>query len=165
MLEATLCFLVKGNPPHDMLLGLKKKGFGAGKYAGIGGKIEPGETAVETAVRELNEEIHVLAATNDLQKVGRLTFSFPHKLNWSQQVHVYCLDKWVGTPQESVEMRPQWFKTTQIPFDQMWQDGQYWLPLVLNRQTVQAAFTFAADNETVVKSKIETWPIQAEETR
>ena len=61
-------------------------------------------------------------------------------------------------------MRPQWFKTTRIPFDQMWQDGQHWLPLVLNRQYVQAAFTFAADNETIFKCKIETWPMKAEET-
>jgi 8-oxo-dGTP diphosphatase len=164
MLEATLCFLVKGNPPHDVLLGLKKKGFGVDKYAGIGGKVEPGETAVTTAVRELYEEIHILASPNNLGKAGHLTFLFPHKPDWSQQVHVYCLDEWVGIPQESAEMRPQWFKTTRIPFDQMWQDGQHWLPLVLNRQYVQAAFTFAADNETIFKCKIETWPMKAEET-
>ena len=165
MLEATLCFLVKHNPSDNVLLGLKKTGFGAGKYVGIGGKLESGETAVSTAVRELNEEIHILAAPNDLQKTGHLTFLFPHKPDWSQQVHVYCLEKWVGMPQESAEMRPQWFKTTRIPFDQMWQDGQHWLPLVINRQYVQATFTFAADNETVVTSKIKTWPMHTEETK
>jgi 8-oxo-dGTP diphosphatase len=60
-------------------------------------------------------------------------------------------------PQESIEMRPQWFKTRQIPFEEMWQDGQYWLPLVLNSRYVQATFTFADDNETVIVSEIETW--------
>lgn len=165
MHEATLCFLVKGNPPDEVLLGLKKAGFGAGKMVGIGGKIERGETAVCTAVRELNEEIGVGANPTDLHKTARLTFLFPHQPDWSQQVHVFCLDKWTGSPQESAEMRPRWFATNQLPINQMWQDGRHWLPLVLTGQYVQAVFTFAADNETVAASEIESWPVTLEEQR
>jgi 8-oxo-dGTP diphosphatase len=65
MLEATLCFLVRGDPPDEVLLGLKKIGFGAGKLAGIGGKVEVGETAVATIIRERHEEIHIQAAPDD----------------------------------------------------------------------------------------------------
>ena len=45
MNERTLCIVVRGDA---ILLGLKKRGFGAGKRAGFGGKIEAGER-VETA--------------------------------------------------------------------------------------------------------------------
>jgi 8-oxo-dGTP pyrophosphatase MutT (NUDIX family) len=52
--DRTLCFLIRGNPPTEILLGFKKAGFGAGKYAGISGKVEPGETTAMAAARELS---------------------------------------------------------------------------------------------------------------
>lgn len=36
-METTLCLLKKEN---SILLAMKKRGFGAGKYNGVGGKIE-----------------------------------------------------------------------------------------------------------------------------
>ena len=44
MRDATLVMLVRGDPPQELLLGMKKARFGAGKYNGFGGKVEPGET-------------------------------------------------------------------------------------------------------------------------
>lgn len=38
-----------------VLLGLKKKGFGQGYYNGFGGKVEPGETIVQAAEREVRK--------------------------------------------------------------------------------------------------------------
>lgn len=35
----------------DILLGWKKRGFGQGKWNGFGGKVEPGETIIQGAVR------------------------------------------------------------------------------------------------------------------
>lgn len=157
MQEATLCFLVRGEPYDEVLLGLKKVGFGAGKLVGIGGKIEVGATAVASIIRELREEIHIQASPNDLQKAGTLTFLFPHKPAWSQQVQLFRLEKWVGTPRESAEMRPHWFNIKEIPLAKMWQDSRYWLPLMLDGHNVQATFTFAADNETVVTSEVEAF--------
>ena len=44
----TLAMVRKTN---SLLLGLKKKGFGEGKWNGFGGKVEKGETVSEGAVR------------------------------------------------------------------------------------------------------------------
>ncbi len=44
----TLVFLVDDD---RVLLGMKKRGFGAGKWNGFGGKVEPGETIEEAAIR------------------------------------------------------------------------------------------------------------------
>jgi 8-oxo-dGTP pyrophosphatase MutT (NUDIX family) len=157
MRDATLCMLVRGNPPQEILLGMKKARFGAGKYNGFGGKVEPGETIAQAAARELAEEAGVQVALDDLHPVGRLTFLFPYRREWEQVVHVYCADTWQGTPAESEEMAPAWFPIDEIPYDQMWDDDRHWLPHVLAGQRVQATFTYQADNETVEHCEIKNW--------
>ena len=47
----TLCFTFKDSSWKQVLLGMKKRGFGAGRYNGFGGKVEPGETVKEAAIR------------------------------------------------------------------------------------------------------------------
>ena len=149
MQNATLCILIRGNPIHEILLGMKKARFGAGKYNGFGGKVEDGETIAEATMREMREETGVEVRLADLERVGHLTFLFPHCPDWEQVVHVYTARTWRGIPQESDEMAPAWFRVEDIPYDQMWDDGVYWLPRVLAGERVRATFTYQADNQTV----------------
>jgi 8-oxo-dGTP pyrophosphatase MutT (NUDIX family) len=157
MQHATLCLLVRGNPPDQVLLGRKKAGFGVGKYGGFGGKVEAHETVATAAVRELEEETGVRVSEKDLQPMGRLTFLFPAKPAWSQVVHVFLVSNWDGDPVESTEMSPDWFAVDEIPFEQMWQDCAHWLPRTLAGERVRATFTFQADNETIEELDIEAW--------
>ena len=158
MLEATLCFLVRGNPPQAILLGHKKIGFGRGKWGGVGGKIEAGETAARAAVREVYEETGIRVQEADLRPAARLTFLFPFKPAWSQVVHVFLSERWDGEAAESDEIRPAWVPVAQIPYGQMWDDCQHWLPSVLAGQVIQAQFTFNKDNETVNKMQAANTP-------
>jgi 8-oxo-dGTP diphosphatase len=67
MLETTLCLLKKDN---KVLLAMKKRGFGEGKFNGIGGKIESGETPEEALRREIVEELDIhIGIENLLQRV------------------------------------------------------------------------------------------------
>ena len=149
MQAATLVLLLKDHPVAEVLLGYKKIGFGQGKYTGFGGKVEPGETVAEAALRELTEETSVTVTPADLKYAALLEFYFPHKPAWSQRVSVYTARRWDGIPTESDEMIPQWFAVDQIPYAQMWDDGHYWLPFVLSGEKFQARCTFNADNATV----------------
>ncbi len=153
----TLCLLVRGNPPREVLLGCKKVGFGAGKLAGFGGKVKEQETIVRAAMRELEEETGVRVREGDLQPAGKLTFLFPANPSWSQTVHVFVAEKWDGIPRESEEMTPFWFPVNDPPFEQMWQDGQHWLPPILSGQQVHARFVFREDNESIDEMEVETW--------
>jgi 8-oxo-dGTP diphosphatase len=153
--ETTLLLLVQGNPPRHVLLGFKKEGFGAGKVTGFGGKVEPGEMPAAAATRELEEETGIKVAADDLLAVGQLCFLFPQRPAWSQLVHVYLSRRWEGTPREGREMRPAWYAVDEIPFDQMWHDGSYWLPRFLAGERIRGRFVFAADNETVVEVEID----------
>ncbi|MDO8590857.1 MAG: NUDIX domain-containing protein, partial [bacterium] len=55
----TLCFLVRDD---EVLLAMKKRGFGVGKFNGVGGKVTAGESVLEAMIREAKEEIRVKIA-------------------------------------------------------------------------------------------------------
>lgn len=132
----TLCMVIK---EKEILLGMKKRGFGVGKWNGFGGKIEENETIEEGAVRELKEEIGIGAT--EIEKVGIINFSVLDD-PVSLEVHVFKVLKFIGEPIESEEMRPQWFSLEAIPFSEMWPDDIYWLPIVLNGKLFTGNFLF-----------------------
>jgi hypothetical protein len=51
MVMKKLLTLVLVTRPNQVLLGMKKRGFGQGKWNGFGGKVEKGETILEAAQR------------------------------------------------------------------------------------------------------------------
>src|SRR6187431_3003101 len=69
--RATLLFVIRDG---QILLIRKKRGLGAGKVNGPGGRIEPGETPEQAAVREVQEEIGVTPL--HLENRGLLRFQF-----------------------------------------------------------------------------------------
>ncbi len=155
MKDAILCFLIDNSSPDlRVLLGWKKRGFGRGKYVGMGGKIEDGETLKQATTREIKEEINVFVDEDDLSYAGRLLFKFPHKPSWDHDVHVFVTEKWIGDPHESDEIQPGWFSSTNIPYGRMWDDAQYWLPQILSGQVIEAHFTFQADNGIVATAQV-----------
>jgi 8-oxo-dGTP diphosphatase len=157
MNETTLCLLVQGHPPQKVLLGLKLRGFGAGKYTGFGGKIKAGETAPVAAIREMAEETGVQIHQDDLKPMGQLTFLFPFTPAWSQVVHLFLAGRWQGDPVGSEEIEPAWFSLDDIPFDEMWQDAAHWLPRILNGEKLQALFVFREDDEIIREMTIQAW--------
>jgi 8-oxo-dGTP pyrophosphatase MutT (NUDIX family) len=159
MTEATLCILVREQPPKQVLFGLKKAGFGAGKYGGFGGKVEEGEAVQDAALRELEEETGLRVQREHLRYVARLEFLFPARPSWNHHVHVFLTTSWWGELQETREMSPKWFPVDDLPFDAMWQDGRYWLPRILAGDRVWGRFTFREDNETIETMQLREWEI------
>ncbi len=149
--QATLLFLLQ---EEEILLAMKKRGFGRDRWNGVGGKPEKNETIENTAIRECEEEIKVLP--KNLKHVSTIDFIFPaNKSEWNQQVIVYTCTKWDGEPTETEEMKPVWFKVKNIPYENMWEDDKYWLPEVLEGNFVTAMFTFDDQDKVVkVRSKL-----------
>lgn len=139
---ASLLFLLKND---QILLAMKKRGFGEGLWNGVGGKPEGSERMSQTAVRECQEEIGV--TPQELIEVGSLHFTFSgSKEIKSQHVTVYFSRQWGGEPIETEEMAPRWFQLDMIPYDKMWEDDKYWLPLALRGNYVEATFLFNEHN-------------------
>jgi 8-oxo-dGTP diphosphatase len=134
---------------REVLLGFKKTGFGAGRWVGLGGHIEDGEQPAEAAAREVQEESGLIVAASTLRHLADLTFVFPARPAWDQTADVYVTADFDGEPAESDELVPRWFPIDALPFDGMWDDARYWLPVVLAGHRVIAEITFADDCATV----------------
>jgi 8-oxo-dGTP diphosphatase / 2-hydroxy-dATP diphosphatase len=147
----TLCIIHKH--PH-ILLGMKKRGFGEGKYNGFGGKVEPGETIEKAALREVYEESGITIRDKDINKVGLIDFEFkgdPELL----EVHIFKASKFKGDPKETEEMRPAWFKTRDIPYNNMWLDDVHWMPLLLSGKKFKGKFLFEGHSKILKKTLTE----------
>lgn len=143
----TLCYMCESD---RILLGMKKRGFGAGRWNGFGGKVEAGETIKDAARREVREEIGVLVRA--LRQLGTLEFVFPSEEK-AFVVHVFKADAYDGVPVETEEMRPAWFPCNAIPFDAMWPDDRYWLPLFIQDTPFEGRFVFK-DEDTILSSDV-----------
>ena len=122
---------------------MKKRGFGQGKWNGVGGKVEPGETIVAAAMRECHEEIGVIPKEPRL--VGHLDFYDQAEPDFHFSSYVYVSTAWQGEPIETDEMQPQWFKTDEIPYEQMWADDPFWLPYLLDDKQFSGTVTLNGD--------------------
>ena len=143
----TLCLV------HDdsrILLGMKKRGFGEGKWNGFGGKVHEGETLEQAALREIEEEAGIRPL--DIKERGVITFKFEDnglEGNPDMEVHIFSASKFEGQPSESEEMRPQWFLHGEIPYDSMWLDDPFWLPMFLAGKNIEGTFYFKDPNEII----------------
>lgn len=134
--QMTLC-IVHQHP--KVLLGMKKRGFGVGKWNGFGGKVNDGEQLVAAARREIKEEagIDVL----DLDKMGVVEFEFDGKPDIFE-VHIFKAKEFKGNPIESEEMEPKWFFIDEIPFMQMWSGDRLWMPHFMKNRKFKGKILF-----------------------
>jgi 8-oxo-dGTP diphosphatase len=135
---ATLCFV---RQELRILMIRKKRGLGAGKINGVGGRLEKGETPEAGIVREAQEELGI--TLSDASRRGELHFQFLDGYSLFCTVFVAsCFD---GTPIESSEAIPLWFDLHQLPFDEMWEDDKLWLREALDGKTFRGFFVFDGD--------------------
>lgn len=164
----SLVFLLDASQKR-VLLGYKKRGFGAGRWNGFGGKMDPGETMLECASRELYEESGLKVPSDKLERRGRLHFNMltdgmvdKQTGVVSSRLHVSIFstdlsDVESGEISESEEMRPQWWNYHDVPLDEMWMDDKYWLPAVLAGQDIVGDFVFT-DQTTIASQEVQKLP-------
>ncbi len=136
--RANLLFIVRDD---KILLIRKKRGFGAGKINGPGGKVDPDETPLAAASRETFEELGItpLAA----EQRGELHFQFLD--GYSLHCAVFLAHDFAGEPRETEEAVPLWTPLDQIPYDEMWADDRHWLPFLIRGAHFEGYFDFDGD--------------------
>lgn len=154
--RATLAFVLRGD---EILLIRKKRGLGAGKINGPGGRIDPGESPLECAIRETREELHVVP--RELEHAGTLLFQFVD--GYALHVEVFRARAHDGEARETDEAIPLWTRIDEIPFGEMWADDRLWVPHLLAGNSFFGRFLF--DGDAMVDYTLETGAAAAGTTR
>ncbi len=108
---ATLCYIKKDGKTLMLHRTKKKNDIHEGKWVGVGGKIEKGESPEECAVREVFEETGLKA--EELKLRGLLTFpDFNNSEDWYG--YLYVVEKFSGEIIESPEGDLKWVEDSKL---------------------------------------------------
>jgi 8-oxo-dGTP diphosphatase len=152
--HTTLLFLLRNNG-QEILLARKKRGMGTGKFNGVGGKVEEGESELDACVRECSEEVLVHVDRASVRERGVIEFRFVHPVkskSWDNECYIFTAnyEDRFGQPTETDEMAPAWFPVSKIPFESMWQDDSIWMPRLLAGNNVHFRFWFDAQTDGII---------------
>lgn len=144
-INTTLLLIVKNK---KVLLAEKKRGFGQGKFNGIGGKQDLNETIEQAMIRETQEEINVTPVS--YSQVGKINYDVWYKGKRSDLcMNIFICTEYVGEIMETEEMRPQWFDLDKIPYDRMFDTDKIWFKDVIAGKKVYGAVQYDQNGDTV----------------
>ena len=119
-----------------------------GKWNAPGGKLEPGETPEDCVRREVLEETGLRVSLPLYH--GVLTFMMDGGKTLHTRAYLFSTNKAEGMARSSAEGPVKWFPLDSLPLDEMWEDDQFWMPLMLRGARFDATFTYDAANRHVI---------------
>jgi 8-oxo-dGTP diphosphatase len=136
---ATLCYLRSGGRTLMLLRDKKPGDVHAGKYNGLGGKLEPGESPDECVLREFEEESGLRLLDPRLR--GVLTFPhFAKGQDWV--VFVYTATRYEGKTIDSAEGTLEWVPDAEVPGLNLWEGDRIFLPWLDGERFFSAKFVY-----------------------
>jgi len=140
---ATLCYLMDGKNTLMLHRTKKKNDFHEGKWNGLGGKFEPGETPEECAIREIKEESGLLMENPRLH--GFITFPmFDGVKDW--YVFLFTSDKFSGELIDSDEGRLEWIPNDKLLELNLWEGDRIFIPWLFQDKFFSAKFVYENGN-------------------
>ena len=142
--HATLCFVIRDG---QILLIRKKRGLGAGKINGPGGKLEGDETPRACAIRETREELGI--TPTGVEACGELRFQFSD--GYALHGYVFKASGYRGgEPVETDEAKPLWTAIDAIPYPEMWDDDILWFPHMFAGRWFEGRLLFDSDTNEMI---------------
>jgi 8-oxo-dGTP diphosphatase len=136
---ATLCYVRSGGKTLMVYRNKKPNDMHMGKWNGLGGKLEPGESPEDCAVREIFEEsgLHV----QNLFLKGFLTFpAFNKDEDW--YAFVYLVTSFSGSLIDSPEGDLHWVEDGRLLDLNLWDGDRVFLPLLDNPGIFSGKFVY-----------------------
>lgn len=150
MIRATICEIIKDG---KILLQHKSMGkFGEGKWNGPGGKLEPDESPIDGVIREVKEETGLTVLNPHIY--GLIDFYFGEKPHPDWIAYIFRVTQYTGELMASDEGELRWFNLDEIPYAQMWQDDEYWLPALLEGKKVKGAFWYNTEGTILIRHEL-----------
>jgi 8-oxo-dGTP diphosphatase len=136
---ATLCYVMKDNHTLMLFRNKKENDYHEGKWNGLGGKFEAGETPQECAIREVLEETG-LTVKNPVLK-GLITFPmFDTKDDW--YVFLFTMKEFEGDLIDSPEGHLEWIRDADLTKLNLWEGDKIFLPWIFQDKFFSAKFTY-----------------------
>lgn len=147
MIKSTLCYLISDDRWLMLLRNKKKHDVNSGKWIGIGGKLEAGETPEECIRREIREESGYIA--RDLEFRGMLYFYYEGEE--SETIYVYSCSDFAGEQKECSEGELAWIPSDKILSLSLWEGDRPFLTKMLEEDTAEFCYHLWYDAEGVLK--------------
>lgn len=136
---ATLCYVQKDNKTLMLYRNKKENDYHEGKWNGLGGKFEIGESPEDCAIREIKEEAG-LTVKNLIMK-GFITFPlFDGKDDW--HVFLFVIDEFDGKLINSPEGELEWIDNDKLSEINLWEGDKIFIPWLFQDKFFSAKFNY-----------------------
>ena len=148
LVDTVLCYLRKEDKYLLLLRNKKKNDYNANKWIGVGGKVEPGETIDEAAIREVKEETGY--DVGFLKCAGEVLFIND---DYQEMMYVYEITDFKGQQISCDEGELQWIPLNKIYDYPMWEGDKAFLPKLINHEPYfKMCVTYSQDILVCVKT-------------
>ena len=141
MLLATLCYIQHDNQTLMLHRVKKQNDIHAGKWNGLGGKFEAGETPEECVIREVKEESGLDIRHPKL--VGLLLFPDFKGADW--YVFVFTANEFDGELIDSDEGHLEWIHNAEVESLPLWESDHVFMPWIREGKFFSAKFVYEGD--------------------
>ena len=138
---ATLCYVTdkKTNSTLMIYRNKKKNDYYEGKWNGLGGKFEKGESPEECAIREIEEESGL--KVKSIKMKGFITFPlFDNKDDW--YVFVFTSDEFDGELIDSPEGKLEWILNEKLTEINLWDGYEIFIAWLFEDKFFSARFIY-----------------------
>ncbi len=136
---ATLCYIINDDKTLMLYRNKKENDYHEGKWNGLGGKFEPGETPEECAIREVFEESGLVVSNPDMK--GIITFPmFDGKDDW--YVFMFVFKNFKGELIDSPEGKLEWIPNDKLTELNLWEGDQIFIPWLFKDRCFSAKFVY-----------------------
>ena len=136
---ATLCYVMHKGKTLMLYRNKKENDYHEGKWNGLGGKFEQGETPEECAVREVFEEAGLKVSNPEMK--GLITFPmFDGKDDW--YVWVFVFNNFEGELIDSPEGELEWIPNERLTKLNLWDGDKHFIPWLFEEKCFSAKFIY-----------------------
>lgn len=136
---ATLCYIIKDGKTLMIYRNKKENDYHEGKWNGLGGKFEAGESPEDCAIREMKEETGLDVKNPNMK--GFITFpNFDGVDDW--YVFVFVFHDFEGDLIESPEGHLEWIDNDKLIELNLWEGDKIFIPWLFQKKFFSAKFNY-----------------------